>query len=67
MILSIGNTILTIVVITFVILFFSYLIGSYIYKRKHNIPVGECASCASNMKRAMKKAKKSMHKKCNCE
>ncbi len=38
---------LEIIVAISLLLFFGWLIGSYIYKRKHNIPTGDCAECRS--------------------
>lgn len=56
-----------IIVIILVALFFIGYIGSYLYKKKHNMPTGECASCHMDMKRAMKKAKKACNKmNCSC-
>jgi len=66
MILSVGNTLLIIAVILAVALFFGYLIGSYIYKVKHHMPVGDCAGCANKMKKAMDKAKKDIHSEHTC-
>lgn len=43
-----GNTvsiILAIVVALFSLSFIGCLIGSYIYKRKHHLPTGDCAYC----------------------
>ena len=39
----IGEIIFAIVVVGFVF----FIFGREIYKRKHNLPTGECASCAS--------------------
>ena len=36
---------LEIIVITAVIIFFGVLIGNYIYRKKHNLPTGDCACC----------------------
>lgn len=66
MILSSNNIIFVIVVIIALVLFFGILIGSYIYKVKHKIPVGECAGCANKMKRAINKAKKDLSKEHQC-
>ena len=36
------------IIVAFVLIgFFAFLIGSYIYKKKHHIPTGECAECHS--------------------
>ncbi len=66
MILSIKNILLAVTVIVIVILFFGYLIGSYIYKVKHKLPVGDCAGCANKMKKAMEKAKRDIHSNNSC-
>lgn len=55
-----------IIVVTFIILFFGGLIGSYIYKKVKGLPTGECASCAGKMKKAVRKAKKDLHSKSDC-
>ncbi len=36
---------LEIIVIIVVAIFFSALIGNYIYRKKHHLPTGECSSC----------------------
>ena len=41
-------------VIAAVIIFFLSLIGTYIYKKIHNIPTGDCAECHKNTKRLLK-------------
>lgn len=38
---------LEIIVAIVLIAFFGWLIGSYIYKKKHHLPTGECAYCKS--------------------
>lgn len=38
---------LEIIVIVAVLIFLGALIGNYIYRRKHHLPTGECASCRS--------------------
>lgn len=71
MILSVGNIILIIVTVILVVAFFAYLIGSYIYKKSHHIPTGECAGCSSKMRRAFDQAKKEIHSNkehaCSCQ
>lgn len=68
MIFSVKNIAFIIIVIIALLLFFGYLIGSYIYKIHHKMPVGECAGCANKMKRAINKAKKDMKhsNQCHC-
>ncbi len=36
---------LEIIVALAVVLFISFLIGNYVYRRKHHLPTGECACC----------------------
>lgn len=48
-----------IIVLMVVLGFFGFLIGRYIYKKRHGIPTGECACCA-NKKNALVK---NYHKK----
>ena len=38
---------LEIIVAIVLIAFFGWLISSYIYKKKHHIPTGDCAACKS--------------------
>lgn len=38
-----------------------YLVGSYVYKRKHNLPTGDCACCHINTKRLLKQYRKERH------
>ncbi len=66
MIFAVKNIVFILIVIIALILFFGYLIGSYIYKIKHKIPVGECAGCANKMKKAINKAKKDLSKNHTC-
>lgn len=53
---------LEIIVLIVVILFLGALLGIYIYKKRHNIPTGDCASCA-NKKNALLKAYRKKYKK----
>ena len=39
------SILLAIVTILFCLCLFGYLIGSYIYKKKHNLPTGDCSYC----------------------
>ena len=49
------NTIwLEILVIIAVITFFMVLIGRYIYKKKNNLPTGDCAYCHKGSKEMIK-------------
>lgn len=38
-----------------------YLVGSYVYKKKHNLPTGDCACCHINTKRLLKQYRKERH------
>lgn len=51
-----------IVVIIAVILIFVGVVGSYIYKKLHHIPTGECADCSKRMKHAIKECQHDMKK-----
>lgn len=53
--------IVTVGVILLVLAFLGFLIGRYIYKRKHHLPTGECACCASKHNKLVK----AYHKKYN--
>ncbi len=53
---------LEIIVVIAIVVFFAALIGIYIYKKAHNIPTGDCASCA-NKKNALLKAYRKKYKK----
>ena len=53
---------LEIIVVIAIVVFFAALIGTYIYKKTHNIPTGDCASCA-NKKNALLKAYRKKYKK----
>lgn len=55
-------TLIEIIVIICIILIFVAVIGSYIYKRIHHMPTGECACCKKKMQRAMKQMKKDHEK-----
>ena len=48
--------ILLIVLTIFVVsLFFGAIIGTYIYRKVHHLPTGECACCHANKKKMLKK------------
>ncbi len=51
-----------ILVIILLIIVIGSIIGSYIYKKKHNIPTGECACCHTRMRKAIKEALKEVRK-----
>lgn len=54
---------LEILVIVATILFFSFLIGTYIYKKIHHIPTGDCAYCHTKSKKMLKQYHKMYGKK----
>ena len=49
-----NEVLLVILVVTTVILFFGAIIGSYVYKKVHHMPTGECAYCHSKSKKTLK-------------
>lgn len=51
--------IVAIITVSAIAIFFIILISRYIYKKKHNLPTGECACCQHrNVKRLYKRYKK---------
>lgn len=52
------NTLYLVGTISFITIFAGCLIGSYIYKKIHHLPTGECGSCKTKMIKAMQRAKK---------
>ena len=48
------STLLAIICILFSLGLISFLVGSYVYKRKHNLPTGDCAACHINVKKILK-------------
>lgn len=57
--------VLEILIIVGIILFFSALIGVYIYKKVKHIPTGDCASCAKRKNQMLKEYHKMYGKKDN--
>lgn len=55
-------TLIEIIVIICIVLIFVAVIGTYIYKRIHHMPTGECACCKKRMLRAVKSCQKNMSK-----
>lgn len=57
-----------IIVLILVAAFLLFLIGRYIYRKRHNLPTGECACCASSKKgnSLVKNYKKKYKKNCCC-
>ena len=50
------NEILLIILTIFVVfLFFGAIIGTYIYRKVHHLPTGECACCHTSTKKMLKK------------
>ncbi len=43
-----------ILVLVAVVAFLGFLIGRYIYKKKHNLPTGECSYCAKGKNKMVK-------------
>lgn len=52
-----------IIVIIAVALIFIAVIGSFIYKKIHHLPTGECADCSKRMKHAIKQMQHDLKKK----
>ena len=48
------STLLAVICILFSLGLISFLVGSYFYKRKHNLPTGDCACCHTNVKKLLK-------------
>ncbi len=55
------STLLMVVTIIVLTLFFGLLIGRYIYKKIHHLPTGECACCHKSKKQLLKE----YHKYCS--
>ena len=51
---ELGALVLQIAVITLVVLFFVWLISSYIYKKVKGLPTGECAYCHKGVSQLLK-------------
>ena len=60
---EVGALILQIVVIALVVIFFTWLISSYIYKKRKGIPTGECANCRKGASKMLKEYHKMYSKK----
>lgn len=61
--------IMDIIVIIACILIIGGVLGNYIYKRIKHLPTGECACCASKMKKKKNKLVKEYYKakkECSC-
>ena len=53
------SILLAIICVTSSLVLIGALVGSYVYKRKHNLPTGDCACCHINTKKILKKYHKS--------
>ena len=53
---------LEVLVIIAIALFLVAVIGTYIYKRIHHMPTGDCECCHSNTKRLLKQYRKKYSK-----
>lgn len=58
-----------IIVIIVLVTVVSLIIGKYIYKRKKNLPVGECSCCSNkeDARRMFDKVRKDLDKECKCK
>ena len=56
------SILLAVLCITFSVGLIGFLIASYIYKRKHNIPTGDCAYCHKGTKKMLDE-----YHKCYCQ
>ena len=48
------NILLIVITVVFSLSLISALLISYIYKRKHNLPVGECSNCHKSKSQLLK-------------
>ena len=49
---------LEVLVLVAIIAFLTAIIGTYIYKRIHHMPTGDCACCHANTKKLLKQYRK---------
>ena len=49
---------LEVLVLVLAVLFVAAILGTYIYKRVHHMPVGDCACCQANTKKLLKEYRK---------
>ena len=49
---------LEVLVLVLAALFVAAILGTYIYKRVHHMPTGDCASCHTNTKKLLKQYRK---------
>lgn len=52
-----------IIAVILIVAFFGLLLGRYIYKKKHHLPVGECAYCKSSKHNLVSDYRKTYPKK----
>ena len=43
-----------IIVLILVVLFVSFIVGIYVYRKTHHLPTGECACCHKSKKQLLK-------------
>lgn len=48
------EVLLIILVVSMVVIFFGAIIGSYIHKKVHHLPTGDCACCHVSKKQILK-------------
>ena len=48
------SVLLAVICILFSLSLIGYLVGKYIYRRTHNLPVGDCECCHINVKKILK-------------
>ena len=54
---------LEVLVLVLAVLFVAAILGTYIYKRVHHMPVGDCAACHKGSKKLLKEYHKMYSKK----
>lgn len=60
------NEVLLIILTIFMVsLFFGAIIGSYVYKKAHHIPTGDCAYCHAKSQKLLKEYRKKYGQKVN--
>ena len=52
------SILLAVLVTLFSLFLIGYLVGSYIYKRKHHLPTGDCAYCHKGKDKLLKDYRK---------
>lgn len=60
------NEVLLIILTIFMVsLFFGAIIGSYVYKKVHHLPTGDCAYCHAKSQKLLKEYRKKYGQKVN--